>query len=174
VVEVCGEPSARYSENAVYSLWGKAWLGLGLRPILRCSRAGRDVSAVTFQDKSPAVEGQSVLILEDQVLIALHMEDMLLDLGASACWMVSANAEALQLLETQSPNLALLDFNLGDETSEKTADRLMELAVPFVFFTGYGDGLVIADRFFGTPIAGKPVTKSTLIGKIKAAQDRFR
>jgi CheY-like chemotaxis protein len=124
------------------------------------------------QDLSPVMAGQSVLLLEDQVLIALDMEDMLLGLGAGLCWMVSDAAGALALLDKTVPDLALLDFNLGDETSEKVADRLMELAVPFLFVTGYGDSLVIPDRFRGIPIASKPVTKASLVTKIAAAQAR--
>jgi CheY-like chemotaxis protein len=121
-------------------------------------------------DISPALEGLSVLVVEDQVLIALDMEDMLLGLGASACWMISGAGEAMALLETKSPDLALLDYNLGDETSERVADRLLELGVPFVFFTGYGDGLVIPERFRGIPIASKPVTRATLVAKIAVAR----
>ncbi|MCB8882306.1 response regulator [Acidisoma cellulosilytica] len=127
-------------------------------------------------DATPSnLDGQSVLILEDQVLIALDIEDMVLDLGAGVCWVVSGAVTALTLLETKRPDLALLDFNLGGrETSEGVADRLMDLHVPFVFLTGYGDGLVVPGRFGGIPIASKPVTKATLLTKIALAQDRFR
>ncbi|MCB8875305.1 response regulator [Acidisoma silvae] len=134
------------------------------------ARALGQFFVVTAQKMPPMLEGQSVLVVEDQVLIALDMEDMLHDLGAGECWMVSGVAEATRLIAMKTPDLALLDFNLGHETSEAVADRLMALAVPFVFVTGYGDGLAIADRFRHVPIVGKPVTKLTLAEKIKIAQ----
>lgn len=107
-----------------------------------------------------------MLIVEDQVLIALDMEDMLLTLGAGTCILVSGVAEAMTFLTTKTPDLALLDFSLGDETAERIADRLTALGVPFFFLTGYGDGLVVSERFRGIPIAGKPVTRTALAEKI--------
>jgi CheY-like chemotaxis protein len=120
------------------------------------------------------MSGQSVLIVEDQVLIALDVEGMLLALGADECWMASNAADAIDFLRTGRPDTAVLDFKLAVGTSETVADRLIELDVPFIFFTGYGENLVVPDRFGEVPILGKPVGRAGLLAKLKSARDRAR
>jgi len=129
-----------------------------------------DATSVSRDQTSPVIAGQDILIVEDQALIALDMEGLLLDLGARECWLVPSVFDALKLLETTKLSLAVVDFNLGHETSEAVADRLTELAVPFVFFTGDGERLHVPDRFAGIPIVSKPVVTETLLAKIALAQ----
>jgi CheY-like chemotaxis protein len=127
---------------------------------------------VTLHDTSFSMSGHSVLIVEDQVFIALDMEDMLLALGARECWMASNAADAIDLLQARRPDAAVLDFKLAVGTSETVADRLIELRVPFVFFTGYGENFVVPDRFGEVPIVGKPVGRAALLAKLKLARGR--
>jgi len=137
-----------------------------------CGRIGAafEATSVIRDEKSPVVAGQDILIVEDQALIALDVEGLLLGLGARECWMVPSVAEALTLLETTKPSLAVVDFNLGHETAEVVADKLGALAVPFVFFTGYGEDLRVPERFRGIPIVSKPVVTETLLAKLAQAQ----
>jgi len=60
------------------------------------------------------------------------------------------------LLDSETPTLAILDVNLGEETSLPVAERLADLGVPFLFATGYGEQLDLPDRFAAVPIAQKP------------------
>ncbi len=107
--------------------------------------------------------GHSVLILEDQALIALDIEFMVRTLGADACWLASNVAEALSLLETVQPSFALLDFDLGRETAEPVADLLLQRGVPFVFVTGFGLSLLVPERLARVPILGKPLVHDALL-----------
>jgi CheY-like chemotaxis protein len=127
---------------------------------------------VTPHDTAFTMSGHSILVVEDQVFIALDMEDMLLALGARECWMASNAADAIDLLRARRPDAAVLDFKLAVGTSEMVADRLIELRVPFVFFTGYGENLAVPDRFGEVPIVGKPVGKGALLAKLKLARER--
>ncbi len=68
------------------------------------------------------------------------------------------------------PDVAVLDFNLGSETSEEVADDLIEQRVPFVFATGYGDNVMIPERFRHIPIVRKPVNRSALAIKVQLAR----
>jgi CheY-like chemotaxis protein len=129
-----------------------------------------DTTSVRCDEPSSAIAGQEILIVEDQALIALDMEGLLLGLGARECWLVPSVSDALKLLDTTRLTLAVVDFNLGHETSEAVADRLTALAVPFVFFTGYGERLLLPDRFAGVPIVSKPIVTETLLAKIAKAQ----
>lgn len=82
--------------------------------------------------------GKTILILEDEPIIAMALEDMLLDSGASV--VVSGSvSHALTALEARHPDCAVLDVNLHGSKSYPVAARLCELGIPFIFATGYGD-----------------------------------
>ena len=59
-------------------------------------------------------------------------------------------------------SFALLDVNLGAETSEPVADKLKEKRTPFAFATGYGDATEITKRFDGVAVIQKPYDKSAI------------
>lgn len=95
----------------------------------------------------------------DRALIASIMdgEDILRRLGADVATAPSVT-EAMEILAGQSFDLALLDVNLGDETSFGIADRLAVDGVPFVFATGYGEGIAQANSHSDAPVLQKPYT----------------
>ena len=110
----------------------------------------------------------TVLLVEDNMIIALESEDMLLEMGASEVLVASNVAEALHLIENETPTFALLDINLGRELSWPVALRLRELRVPHVFGTGYGDGIDYPPEHRGTPVVTKPysiVSLSRVVGR---------
>jgi DNA-binding response OmpR family regulator len=80
----------------------------------------------------------SVLVVEDESLIAMLIEDHLADLGYDVAPAVSTVAEALAALDSRKPDLALLDVNLGGTMSFPVADALRDRGIPFLFLTGYG------------------------------------
>ena len=82
--------------------------------------------------------GKTVLILEDEPIIAMGLEDMLLDSGAHV--VVSGSvSQALTAIAAGIPDCAVLDVNLHGLKSYPVAAKLYELGVPFIFATGYGD-----------------------------------
>jgi len=97
-----------------------------------------------------------VLLVEDSLIIAMDGEDMIRDMGASRIAIASTVAQAMALLDSETPTLAILDVNLGEETSLPVAERLADLGVPFLFATGYGEQLDLPGRFAAVPIAQKP------------------
>ncbi len=101
--------------------------------------ATADAPAPVRDKSGRPLEGLRVLLVEDQFIIALDCEDMLTTLGARQVDVCANVPEALSLLSRTAPDLAILDVNLGSETSEPVSHRLRELAVPFVFATGYDD-----------------------------------
>lgn len=105
---------------------------------------------------APARLSGSVLLVEDNIIIALDARQMLTSLGASRVEMASQVAQALRLIDLNPPSFALLDINLGVETSFPIAARLRELGVPWVFATGYGAELVLPAEFQMQPVVTKP------------------
>ncbi len=82
--------------------------------------------------------GLDVLLVEDEVVIAFMVEDMLMELGCHLVLHAGTVDEALAILRQHRPQLAVLDVNMGDSTAYAVAERLTELTIPFVFATGYG------------------------------------
>ena len=60
------------------------------------------------------------------------------------------------MIATATPEFALLDVGLRDETSLAIADRLDALSVPFAFLTGYGARAMPLPRFHDRPKVPKP------------------
>jgi two-component sensor histidine kinase len=115
------------------------------------------------------LKGQTILLVEDQALIAMDIEEALLKLGATKVQSVPNVSSALAILAEGVPNLAVLDLNLDGETSSPLADDLKQRGVPFLFATGYGDSVTIPSRFADVPVVRKPVTLADLAAKIGVA-----
>ncbi|HEY2708035.1 MAG TPA: response regulator [Caulobacteraceae bacterium] len=100
--------------------------------------------------------GRRVLVVEDEMMIAMLVEDMLADLGCAVVGPAHALDTALNLARTESGlDVAVLDVNLGGQPVFAVADALRAKGVPAIFSTGYGDaGLRDVDR--GSPVLQKP------------------
>ncbi|GIT90521.1 signal transduction histidine kinase [Jannaschia pagri] len=113
-------------------------------------------------------------VLEDNLVIALDAVDMLTDLGADAVHTASSVVDGLAVLDKQDITLALLDVNLGNETSLPVIQRCQERGIPVVLATGYGANVDILDKFPSVPILNKPYNSDGLRDTISAALARFQ
>ncbi|OAG76951.1 Phytochrome, two-component sensor histidine kinase [Acetobacter malorum] len=125
------------------------------------------LKAEVMQADRMQLQNKSILIVEDQLLIAMDVEQALADHGLSDVRTVSSVYEALQAIRTHPPDLALLDFNLGDETSTDVARTLRERGIPFLFATGYADHSMIPTEFQDMPVVRKPYAPATLIREME-------
>jgi two-component sensor histidine kinase/CheY-like chemotaxis protein len=103
-----------------------------------------------------------ILLLEDQMLIAMDVESMLGELGFMQVTTTSSAAEALKHIARAPVGVAILDVNLGDGTSVPVAEALREKGVPFIFATGYGEGEMIPDELRDAPLIRKPYNAEAL------------
>jgi len=108
------------------------------------------------------LKGRRVLVVEDEMMIALLVEDMLTELGCAVVGPVNALDAALELARDDAEiDAALLDVNLAGRPVFPVADALRAKGVPTIFSTGYGDAaLREADR--GAPVLQKPYRASDL------------
>jgi DNA-binding response OmpR family regulator len=84
------------------------------------------------------LEGKSVLLLEDEYLIAMDAEEILRQrLGAAKVEVVSTFADAHAAAERGGFDIALLDVNINGQMSFPIAEMLRGRGVPVVFATGY-------------------------------------
>ena len=105
---------------------------------------------------------EDVLIVEDDLLIALDFEDMMIGLGAKTVRTAATVAGALEMITDRAPDFALLDVGLIREKSFAIAERLDALEIPFVFVTGYGANGAFPPAFLDKPILSKPCSTEAL------------
>ena len=97
-------------------------------------------SAACTETRLPA--GLDLLLVEDQMLIAMDAEAILADAGIGRVVTACSVADALEHIRA-SLDVAVLDVNLGAGTSIPIAEELARRGVPFVFTTGYSGGTEI-------------------------------
>lgn len=128
--------------------------------------ADRSSSATKPVDDLP----KDVLLVEDSMVIALDTEELLQRLGVERVRIASGVQTALAEIETCPPDFALLDVNLGKDTSFDVAERLNGLGIPFVFATGYGDDVPLPESLAGAPTIQKPYSPDTIRKFLRAGR----
>ena len=121
-----------------------------------------------------SIGGLSILLVEDQMVIALDAQSMLEDAGAGHVEAFSNAADALRLIAATPPEAAVLDVNLGSGTSFSIADELAGRGIPFVFATGYSDQMNIPPRYRETVVVQKPYTADSLVAGLTAGLAKHR
>ncbi|TBR27864.1 MAG: response regulator, partial [Reyranella sp.] len=106
---------------------------------------------------------KDILVVEDNMIIALDAESSLLRAGIETVRVASSVAQAMRAIATRPPDFALLDINLGRETSFAVAEHLDSLRIPFVFTTGYGEDIAFPPKLLGVPRIRKPYTGDALL-----------
>lgn len=109
-----------------------------------------------------------VLIVEDEPLIAMTVEDMLIELGYDVVGIAARIDDAIAFIERDRIDAALLDVNLGADRIDPVADLLASKGCPFVFATGDGHAGLPA-RHAGRPFVAKPFRMTDLEKALEAA-----
>jgi CheY-like chemotaxis protein len=105
--------------------------------------------------------GNRVLLVEDEILVAMMMKDILSELGFAIIGPFSRLDEAMVAAVHEDIDAGIIDVNLGGEFVYPVADVLAARRIPFVFITGYGVES-IDNRFGYIPIIKKPVQRQVL------------
>jgi two-component system, response regulator PdtaR len=82
-----------------------------------------------------------ILIVEDEAILAMNLQDKLVELGYHVLATVEAGEVAIQMVELLQPDLVLMDIKLKDGMDGVEAARQIRSkhAVPIIFMTAYGD-----------------------------------
>jgi DNA-binding response OmpR family regulator len=116
--------------------------------------------------------GVTALVVEDECLVALDVGDTLAEAGATVVGIAASCDEALSIIEREQVSAAVLDVNLGEETSRRVAERLAAERIPFVFHTSQ----TVRDRdrpaWMTAPIVSKPCSRVELLTAVVAAASR--
>jgi CheY-like chemotaxis protein len=101
---------------------------------------------------------RSILIVEDEPLIAMMLEDFLESLGHAVVGTCESLEDALEWVKAGGFDLAIIDVQLKDGKQVwPVADRLAELGTPFILATG-GHVEPAPHRHSGAPVLSKPYT----------------
>ena len=79
-----------------------------------------------------------VLVVEDEMTVAMLIEDMVGELAYEVAGVVPRLEDAMRLLDSDSFDLAMLDVHLNGKTVFPFAEALQEREIPFLFATAYG------------------------------------
>lgn len=102
-----------------------------------------------------------VLIVEDDMSIALMIEDMLLACGHEVAGIAMRLPDAIEQATSSDCDVAILDVNLDGLMSFPVAEKLRARGIPFIFATGYGSAGV-PPPYAGLPTLAKPFTQKDL------------
>jgi CheY-like chemotaxis protein len=100
-------------------------------------------------------------------VIAVGLEQILADALVEDVITASSEAEALKLLANHRPDVAVLDINLGTGTSIAVAEELTRKNIPFLFATGYGDGISIPVHLKHVPVVRKPYDALSILSNLE-------
>ena len=116
--------------------------------------------------------GLKVFAVEDESLVAMQLEDMLLDLGCDLVGLAMRIGRALEMVAAAPRiDIAVLDVNIGGDKIYPVAERLRERGVPIVFATGYGRAGVDPE-WQSYEILQKPYTASEMAETIARSAER--
>ncbi len=94
-------------------------------------------------------------------MVSWVLEDILVELGCKVVGPAARVSQALDMVESETIDMAILDVNLNGQKSYPIADALVAHGVPFLFSTGYNrDG--ISDIYKAYPMLQKPYRQADL------------
>jgi DNA-binding response OmpR family regulator len=117
------------------------------------------------------LRGAKILVVDDEFLIAVHIETILNDAGAETTSATTLQ-EALIRAENTMLSAAVLDFRLGGDTSEPIADVLAARNVPFVFYSGQTLPDKVRAKYPGVIALAKPLRHNDVVEAVRSLIER--
>ncbi len=106
------------------------------------------------------------LVVEDEFLLAAHIDAILADDGLEVIGPVGALDEALQIARNETIDGALLDVNVSGGRVDEVATTLDRRGVPFIFVTSEGSD-ELPEKFRDTVVVRKPFTEAELLREVR-------
>ncbi|MET0527472.1 MAG: response regulator [Microvirga sp.] len=130
-----------------------------------------EVAMQTTALKSPLARAAPVpccLIVEDQALIGMALEAYLEEFGYQVAGPLTSNASALAWLESNTPDLAILDYVLSDGSCLELVRELRRRRVPFLIYSGHSRKAETPEEFQNVPWLEKPAARAQLLQEIES------
>lgn len=110
---------------------------------------------------------KTILIVEDDPFIAMDLQDTFERAGFNVIGPVAEVDPGLAALKQQTPDIAMLDYNLGSETSIPLAAKLDSENIPYVFLSGRVETLVTPGRSTPHTVLAKPFDPKNLVAHVE-------
>ena len=107
------------------------------------------------------LKGVRVLLVEDQMIVAMQIENMLRAAGCEVVGPVGTLQAAITLAHEEALDVAVLDINLDGEKVYPAAEELQTRGIPFILATGYGE-LTLPEKWRDQPRLSKPFRREQL------------
>lgn len=112
-----------------------------------------------------------ILIIEDEMIIALDLENLVSELGHTVVGIAATREEAVRLAKETGPDLVLADIQLADGSSgvDAASDILNTMNIPVIFITAFPECLLTGERLEPTYLIAKPFLRDTVKATIGQA-----
>jgi len=113
----------------------------------------------------------SVLIIEDEPIIALDIESLVRDLGHEVTGVARTHREAVEMVRARAPGLVLADIQLADGSSglEAVNEILTQINTPVIFITAFPERLLTGEKPEPAFLVTKPFRPETVKATISQA-----
>ena len=118
-------------------------------------------------------ERPRVLVVEDEFIIALDLSETVKDLGYELDGPYADRTNALEALEDDFPDCAILDVFTADGEVYPLADRISEAGVPIIFHSGHVPPEELRGRYPEAQACAKPCPPDRLIDALQEAVGRI-
>lgn len=119
--------------------------------------------------KEQILSGKRVLVVEDEMLAALELTDILESRDCSVIGPAASLKDALPMAETSDFDVAILDITLRDGEVFPLAEWLRENGKPFIFATAYGSSAGLPESFSDAVLVPKPYPEKRLVNALCGA-----
>jgi CheY-like chemotaxis protein len=112
-----------------------------------------------------------VMIIEDEMIIAMDLENLVTELGHTVIGIATTRDEAVRMAREAKPELVLADIQLADGSSgvDAAIDILDSGSIPIIFITAFPECLLTGERPEPTYLVQKPFSQDTLRATIGQA-----
>jgi DNA-binding NtrC family response regulator len=118
-------------------------------------------------DPEKVLAGRKVLVVEDEMLVAIDYCERLVEAGAEIVGPFTSVGQAMECIDTSDFDVAILDYALADQTSDPLQTALERRDIPFVVISGYPRVLVRRDA--RQTVLAKPISPDALCETIRVA-----
>lgn len=121
---------------------------------------------------NPSLSPPIVLVVEDELIIALDLCETVQELGYSLVGPYPDKAQAFQAIEQRLPDAAILDVNIIDGEVFPLADVLAKNGVPIIFHSGHLPVEMVRQRYPGALACSKPCSPDRLVSALRQVVSR--
>ena len=135
------------------------------------SEPQRNLNKVASEDISSSVSSSvlpdSVLIIEDNLIIAMDIQKKLQNNGVKEAGIAGSLKAAEAYLQHARPDIIVSDVHLGNDTTLSFLEAAITTGIPCIIISGYGEDLQKSAMLKDVPVLTKPVTDKLLLETLR-------